>query len=165
VGRVVRVDLTCSADPRFAGSEGKVASLKRRDRKSPAPVVYVVDDDPSIRRAVGRLMLSAHYDTELFASAEEFLAYARPARPACLVLDLWLPGMGGIELQRQLTEAGETLPVVVITGLGDEQLRQRALAGGALAVLDKPFEDEHLLGEVRRALTRGADSLPVQRRQ
>jgi FixJ family two-component response regulator len=107
-------------------------------------------------------MLSAQYNTELFASAEEFLAYARPALPACLVLDLWLPGMGGIELQRQLTEAGETLPVVVITGLGDEQLRELALAGGALAVIDKPFEDEELLGEVRRALVPDANGAPVR---
>ena len=137
--------------------------MKRRGRKGSVPLIYVVDDDSSIRRAVGRVMLSANYDTMLFASAEEFLAYARPARPACLVLDLWLPGMGGIELQRQLTEAGETLPVVVITGLGDEQLHERALEGGALAVLDKPFEDEQLLGEVRRALALVMGSGPVSR--
>jgi FixJ family two-component response regulator len=134
---------------------GKEARVKRRDPKAPAAIVYVVDDELSIRRAVGRIFLLAGYAVETFASAADFLAYPRPALPACLVLDLWLPGMGGLELQARLTEAGDPLPVVVITGLVDEGLSRRALAGGALAVLEKPFEDEHLLAEIKRALCLG----------
>jgi FixJ family two-component response regulator len=133
--------------------------VKRGDLKVLAPLIYVVDDDPSIRRAVGRLMQAAGYATQLFATADEFVAFTRPACPACLVLDLWLPGMGGLELQHRLAEAGETLPIVVITGLADEAVRTLALKAGALAVLDKPFEDEQLLGQVRRALAQSAGAV------
>jgi FixJ family two-component response regulator len=125
---------------------------KRRSGKARDPIVYVVDDDDSIRRAIGRLLQAAGYATALFASAREFLDYERPRCPACLILDIWLPGMGGLELQSRLAEAGERLPVVMITGHGDEVVRALALAGGARAVLDKPFGEEQLLEEIRLAL-------------
>jgi FixJ family two-component response regulator len=134
-----------------------VGSSRRRRTQVPRPIVFVIDDDPSIRRAIGRLLHSSGYAAELFASAEEFLAYERPPRPACLVLDLWLPGMRGLELQARLAESGDPLPVVVITGHADKTFGLMALASGARAVLDKPFDDEDLLAEVRSALSQGKD--------
>jgi FixJ family two-component response regulator len=118
-----------------------------------APMVAVVDDDASVRRALGRMLSAAGFGVETFASALEFLDRAS-ADVACLVLDVRLPGMTGLDLQRRLAETGRALPIVMITGHGSVDVRDRALASGAVAVLDKPFSDETLLGAIRTALAR-----------
>jgi FixJ family two-component response regulator len=116
------------------------------------PLVVVVDDDPSIRRALTRLLRSASLDAESFASAGELLAQNGFFHPACLILDVHLPDMNGISLLRQLVAAAPGRPVVMITGDRDPELRRQALQAGAVAVLAKPFDEQRLLDEVRRAL-------------
>ena len=123
--------------------------------RSAPPLVLVVDDDPSVRKALQRLFRSAAYPVETFASAAEFLAYDVPAGAACLVLDIRMPGISGLDLQQQLAATRPELPIVVITGHADAETRQRALAGGAVAVLYKPFDDQALLDAVARAIVRG----------
>jgi FixJ family two-component response regulator len=115
-------------------------------------VVYVVDDDPSICTALGRLLQTADLASETFPSAKAFLAHPVSDRPACLVLDLRLPGPSGLELQQALSQAGRNLPIVFITGHGDVPSTVRAMKGGAVDFLQKPFNDEDLLDCVRRAL-------------
>ena len=115
-------------------------------------VVYVVDDDPSICTALGRLLQTADLASETFPSAKAFLAHPVSDQPACLVLDLRLPGPSGLELQQALSQAGRKLPIVFITGHGDVPSTVRAMKGGAVDFLQKPFNDEDLLDCVRRAL-------------
>ena len=115
-------------------------------------VVYVVDDDPSICTALGRLLQTADLASETFPSAKAFLAHPVSDRPACLVLDLRLPGPSGLELQQALSQTGRNLPIVFITGYGDVPSTVRAMKGGAVDFLQKPFNDEDLLDCVRRAL-------------
>lgn len=116
------------------------------------PLVVVVDDDPSIRKALARLLRAASLEVEVFGSAGDLLARNGSLRPACLILDVHLPDMNGISLLRQLVAATPGLPVVMITGDKDPELRLRALQAGAAAVLAKPFDEERLLDEIRRAL-------------
>jgi FixJ family two-component response regulator len=118
------------------------------------PVVLILDDDVSIRRSMGRLFRSVRLEVEVFASAGELMAYQRPPRPACLVLDLYLPDMNGIDLLGQLATTDPELPVVVITGHVDESLRQRALSAGAIAFLTKPYDEQALLDAIQAALFR-----------
>lgn len=118
------------------------------------PVVLILDDDVSIRRSMGRLFRSVRLEVEGFASAGELLAYQRPARPACLVLDLYLPDVNGLDLLGQLAITDPELPVVVITGHVDESLRQRALRAGATAFLTKPYDEQALLDAIQAALFR-----------
>jgi FixJ family two-component response regulator len=120
--------------------------------------VLVVDDDASVRKAVRRLLRSAGYLVEVFAGAGDFLAHPPPLDAGCLVLDIRMPGISGLDLQQQLAMTRPELPIVIITGHGDADLRQRALAGGAVAVLYKPFDDEALLASVARAIAGGAPS-------
>jgi len=121
---------------------------------SDTAVVYVVDDDPAICTALGRLLQSADLTTETFPSAKAFLAHPVADRPACLVLDLRLPGPSGLELQQALHQAGRDLPIIFITGYGDVPSTVRAMKGGAVDFLQKPFNDQDLLGSVERALAR-----------
>ncbi|HSF05446.1 MAG TPA: response regulator [Methylomirabilota bacterium] len=115
-------------------------------------VVYVVDDDAGIRKALGRLFRSVGLDVLTFPTAQAFIDTAPPHRPACLVLDVRLPGLGGLDLQSRLGPDQQTLPVVFITGYGNVPMSVRAMKGGAVDFLQKPFEDEDLLAAVRRAL-------------
>src|SRR5262245_20392579 len=105
----------------------------------PTPFVAVVDDDPAFRKAVGRLLRAAGFRVEELASAEEFLTYRRPDAPGCLVLDLQMPGVDGLELQRRLVAADAALPIVFITAHGDIPTTVRAMKGGAVDFLPKPF--------------------------
>ena len=115
--------------------------------------ILVVDDDAPVRQALGRLFKSAGYEVQLFASAEEYLAQrAARSRPACLVLDMRMPGMGGLALQRAIAGTARALPIVFITGHADENARTQALAAGAIAVLQKPLDEEILLDAIRTAL-------------
>jgi RNA polymerase sigma factor (sigma-70 family) len=117
-------------------------------------VVYVVDDDESVCRALGRLIRSAGLMVETFRSAKAFLEYTVPDRPACLVLDLRLPGPSGLDLQAALRQSGREIPIVFITGHGDVPTSVRAMKSGAIDFLQKPFNDQELLDCVQRALAR-----------
>ena len=117
-----------------------------------APRILVVDDDGPVRKALGRLFRGAGYEVELFPSAEEYLKREPAGPPACLVLDMRMPGMGGLALQRAIGGTAKSLPIVFVTGHADEEARAQALAGGAIAVLQKPLDEEILLEAIRRAL-------------
>ncbi len=120
----------------------------------PAPVVFVVDDDASIRAALDSLFRSVGLAVRSFGSAQEFLSEPPADGPACLVLDVRLPGMSGLDLQRQLAERDTALPIVVITGHGDIPMTVRAMRAGAVEFLSKPFRDQDLLDAVQQALDR-----------
>jgi DNA-binding NtrC family response regulator len=115
--------------------------------------VYVVDDDVSAREGVARLIRSAGVMTQTFASGEEFLATARPKNPSCLVLDLNLPGLTGLELQQELAKSGVQVPIIFLTGHGDIPMTVRALKAGAVNFLTKPFDDQELLNAIDQCLT------------
>lgn len=117
------------------------------------PLVVVMDDDPSILRALDRLLRSAGLSVETFASAAELLARESPVRPMCLVLDIHLSDMNGLDVLRRIIAADQGPPVLIITGERDPALREQALQAGASAFLLKPFDEEQLLEEVRRALS------------
>lgn len=120
----------------------------------PNPVIAVVDDDHSLRNALGRLLRSAGCAVETFGTANEFLARVATPTPDCLVLDVRMPGISGLDLQRRLATDHPELPIVIITGHASCGLRQRALDAGAVAVLDKPFDERNLLDAVGQALGR-----------
>lgn len=115
------------------------------------PTVFVVDDDPSVRKALRRLLRSAGLHVETFESAEEFLQFERNDGPSCLVLDIQMPGLSGLQLQEQLATSGSTLPVIFITAYEDTNVRTRALDQGAARFLEKPFDDDVLLDAIRSA--------------
>lgn len=117
------------------------------------PLVHVVDDDVSICRALERLLKSAGYDVITHASATEFLEARRSSAPSCLVLDIRMPAVDGITLQRQLVREGAAIPTIFITAHDDPKTRAEALQAGASAYLTKPFDDEALLGAIRQALS------------
>jgi FixJ family two-component response regulator len=116
-----------------------------------SPIVFVVDDDRRIREALSRLISSAGLSVSTFASATEFLECEKPDMPACLLLDLQLPGIGGLELQQQLAN-GDAPPIVFITGHGDVPSTVRAMKAGAVEFLSKPFGDDELLGAIATAI-------------
>lgn len=120
-------------------------------------VVYVVDDDDAVCRALARLVRSVGLSAETFRSARAFLEHAAPDRPACLILDMRLPGPSGLDLQEALSQAGRDIPIVFITGHGDVSSSVRAMKGGAVDFLQKPFNDQELLDCVQRALTRSRE--------
>ena len=122
--------------------------MDERDR----PAVSVVDDDASLRRSLGNLLRSVGFGVETFASAEEFLRFAQREDTGCLVLDLGLTGMSGLDLLQHLAVADSHIPVVVLTAHGDEETRRRSLQAGAVAFLEKPFRSAALLDAVRAAL-------------
>lgn len=116
--------------------------------------VFVVDDDPDIRAAMHRLLETVGLHAELFAAAPDFLQHKMPEVPSCLVLDLRLPGMSGLEVQRRLIEAGVTIPIIFITAHGDIPTSVRAMKSGAVEFLTKPFRDKDLLDAIEQALER-----------
>ena len=116
--------------------------------------VYVVDDDASIRQAIQALLKSVGLRSEAFSSAQEFLARKMAEGPSCLVLDVRLPGLSGLDFQRQLAEADVLIPIIFITGHGDIQMSVKAMKSGAVEFLTKPFHDQDLLDAVQQALER-----------
>jgi FixJ family two-component response regulator len=114
--------------------------------------VYVVDDDPAIGRSLCRLIRTVGLEAVAFSSARAFLEHPRPTGPACLVLDVRMPGLGGLDLQAQLEASRNTLPIVFITGHGNVPTSVRAMKGGAVDFLQKPFNDDELIAAVQRAL-------------
>jgi RNA polymerase sigma factor (sigma-70 family) len=118
------------------------------------PVVFIVDDDASVRDALKSLIRSVGLRVELFGSAREFLQRGRPDVPSCLVLDVRLPGIGGLDLQRQLADANVQTPIIFITAHGDIPMSVRAMKAGAVEFLTKPFRDQDLLDAIQIALER-----------
>jgi FixJ family two-component response regulator len=117
-------------------------------------MVFVVDDDPSVRASIQGLLKSASLRSESFGTAEEFLRSNRPDGPSCLVLDVSLPGINGLDFQRQLADAGIQIPIIFITGHGDIPMTVKAMKSGAVEFLTKPFHDQDLLDAIRQALDR-----------
>jgi FixJ family two-component response regulator len=116
------------------------------------PRVAVVDDDVSVRRALERLLRAAGFDPSTFGSAHELFYFLETQRPDCLILDLHMPGMNGLEVQRRLRETGIRLPVVVITGHDEPETRAQCLTAGAAEYLCKPLNDQALIGAIQSAL-------------
>jgi FixJ family two-component response regulator len=124
-----------------------------------APIVFVVDDDISVRESLELLILEAGWHPELFASAQEFLSRPRPSGPSCLLLDVGLPDLNGLELQKRMASDRLTMPIVFITGRGDIPMTVQAMKAGAIEFLTKPFDPEQLLGAIRGALECSRESL------
>jgi len=120
-----------------------------------AEIVYVVDDDESVRRSLSRLLRSAGLNVETFPSAQAFLSRELPDRTACLVLDVRLPGLSGLDLQAALKQAGRAMPIVFISGSSDVPVSVQAMKEGAIDFLQKPFDDDQLLSAIAGALARG----------
>jgi FixJ family two-component response regulator len=117
-------------------------------------LITVVDDDESVREALENLISSVGFEVKLFASAEDFLDSDTPLQTDCALLDVRLPGITGLELQRRLAADGQSIPVIIITAQGDDKTRDEAVAGGAVAFLKKPFKEEVLLAALESALKR-----------
>ena len=116
------------------------------------PIVFVVDDDPSMRPAMESLIRSIGLRVKSFASAHDFLHYERPEAPACLVLDVRLPGLSGLDLQHELASVGNPIPIIFITGHGDIPMSVQAMKSGAIDFLPKPFRDQQLLDAIQLAI-------------
>ena len=118
------------------------------------PKVFIIDDDAGVRAAIQGLLKSEGLQSEGFESAEEFLKTERPDGPSCLILDVSLPGINGLEFQQQLRDAGLQVPIIFITGHGDIPMSVKAMKSGALEFLTKPFRDDTLLEAIRQALAK-----------
>jgi len=123
------------------------------------PIVYVVDDDISVREALEALIREAGWRAGVFASAQEFLLHARDACPRCLILDVTLPDLNGLDLQEQIAAERAEMPIIFITGYGDVPMTVRAMKAGAVEFLTKPFGDEALLSAIRGAIERSEIAL------
>lgn len=122
-----------------------------RKGSDPQPVVFVIDDDPSVREALGSLLRSVGLRAELFGSAAEFLRAPRADAPSCLVLDVRLPGLSGLDFQAELAKANIRIPIVFMTGYGDIPMTVKAMKAGAVEFLTKPFRDQDMLDAVQHA--------------
>jgi FixJ family two-component response regulator len=141
-----------------------VESLSARNAQAPRaplpdPVVFVLDDDLSVRESLESLILSCGWKTQTFASAEEFLRYARPARASCLILDLHLPGENGLQLQQRIAADAPEMPIIFITAYGNVPTSVRAMKAGAVEFLTKPLSDDALLVAIAEALARSRATL------
>ena len=123
-------------------------------RSGSTPTVFVVDDDDDVRVSIAELLRSAGLRAETFATAQEFLGRERGDGPSCLVLDLQLPGMDGLDVQRELARSGDSMPIIFLTGHGDIPTTVKAMKSGAVEFLTKPFDDERLLDAIQQALER-----------
>ena len=122
----------------------------------PDQTVFIVDDDQAVREALGALLAAKRYKVETFASAEDFLAALQPGRTGCLVADVRMAGMSGLDLQRELGRRGQPIPTVIITGHGDVPLAVAALKAGAVDFLEKPFDSDAILASIEDSLRRAA---------
>ena len=126
------------------------------------PIVIVIDDDASFRRSTERLIRSAGHKVQTLASAAEFLKTKRPDTPACVVLDVRMPGLSGLDLQKELARAGIQIPLIFITGHGDIPMSVQAMKAGAVEFLTKPFREQDLLDAIEQALQRDRAALRAQ---
>ena len=122
--------------------------------RADAPTVFVIDDDAGVRASIRELLKSASLRSVSFGTAEEFLRCKLPTGPSCLVLDVSLPGVNGLDLQRALADAGAQIPIIFITGHGDIPMTVKAMKSGAVEFLTKPFQDQDLLDAIHQALDR-----------
>ena len=127
-----------------------------------APVVFVVDDDISVRESLELLIRSAGWEPELFASAQAFLASPRVHAPSCLILDVNLPDLSGLDLQKRLAADRSDMPIIFITGYGDVPMTVKAMKAGAVEFLTKPFGDDVLLSAIRNAIDRSQAALDAE---
>src|SRR5689334_19305588 len=141
--------------PAGEGDAGRVTDAE--------PTVFVVDDDASVRRSTERLIRSMGFGVQTFASAKEFTDHARVTSPGCLVLDVHLPGLSGLDLQEQLAQAGIHLPIIFITGRGSIPMSVRAMKSGAVEFLTKPTRPRDLLDAIRAAIERDRASHHARR--
>ncbi len=125
-------------------------------------MVFVVDDDPQVRASIQGLLKSAGLRSECFETAEQFLQRQPPGGPSCLIVDVSLPGISGLDFQQQLKKAGLQIPIVFITAHGDIPMTVKAMKSGAVEFLTKPFEDQDLLSAVRQALARDTGRREVE---
>ena len=123
-----------------------------------APTVFVVDDDAAVRKSLRWLIESVSLQVETFGTAQEFLEASDPKRPGCLVLDVRLPGLSGLEVQEQLASRGVRLPTIVITGHGDVPMAVRAFKAGAIDFIEKPFSDQQLLDRIQQAIRQDGEA-------
>ncbi len=128
----------------------------------PGPTVFVVEDDASVREALSSLIRSVGLRVEMFSSAHEFLRHKRPDAAACLVLDVRLPGLSGLDLQRELAGSDNAIPIIFITGHGDIPMSVRAMKAGAIEFLTKPFRDQDLLDAIQQAIERDRAALALR---
>lgn len=135
-------------------------SLKAQTMRDISPIIFVVDDDISVRESLELLIRSAGWRAETFASGQDFLVRPRADVPCCLLLDVTLPGLNGLDLQRQLADRTE-MPIIFITGHGDVPMTVRAMKGGAVEFLTKPLKDDVLLDAIRGAVERSRVALRV----
>jgi FixJ family two-component response regulator len=140
------------------------ASALDQELKSPlmshaTPIVFVVDDDVSVRESLELLIQCAGWQAETFASAREFLGRSRPVAPSCLILDVSLPDLSGLDLQKRIAADRTEMPIIFITGHGDVPMTVQAMKAGAVEFLTKPFGDDVLLGAIRDALERSHTAL------
>jgi len=127
-----------------------------------SPMVFVIDDDAGVRTSIQGLLKSVGLRSETFGTAQEFLRSKRQDGPSCLVLDVRLPGVNGLDFQRQLSDAGLRIPIIFITGHGDIPMTVRAMKSGAVEFLTKPFKDQDLLDAINQALDRDRAILQLQ---
>jgi FixJ family two-component response regulator len=126
--------------------------MSKQEMSKPESIVYVVDDDESVREAIQSLIRSVGLHVEAFASAQDFLRSKRPDVPGCLVLDIRLPGFSGLQLQRKLADADIRIPIVFMTGHGDIPMTVKAMKAGAVEFLTKPFRDQDLLDAIQQSI-------------
>lgn len=129
------------------------------------PVVYVVDDDEKVRKALAWLLASVGLESKGFASARDFLGQVTAARPSCVLLDLRMPQMGGLELQERLTARGLDIPIIFVTGYGDVPTAVRAMRAGAIDFIEKPFSDQTLIECVQQAMSRSIEQHKAREEQ
>jgi FixJ family two-component response regulator len=164
--RISHTLIECHGERPWAGlNDGPGRSfdlLLEMSREKPGPeskaIVFVVDDDVFVRDALESLVRSAGFEVETFASAHDFLDHRKPDGPSCLVLDVRLPGLSGLDLQKRIREANREIPIVFITGHGDVPTSVRAMKAGAVEFLIKPFSDQDLLDAIEQAIKRDASA-------
>ncbi len=139
--------------------------MSKPNDKALSPTIYVVDDDDGMRRALDTLLSTVGYKTAVFSRPKEFLAGFRGDSPGCLVLDIRMPDMSGLEVQQQLNRMGSTLPVIFITGHGDVPMAVQAMKEGAFEFIQKPFRDQDLLDRINHALKQDAENRSVVARR
>lgn len=133
--------------------------------KSAIPLIYVVDDDDGMRRALDALLCTVGYKTAVYSRPAEFLANFKVDAPSCLVLDIRMPEMSGLEVQQQLNRMGSTMPVIFITGHGDVPMAVQAMKEGAFEFIQKPFRDQDLLDRINHALKEDAENRSIVARR
>ena len=129
----------------------------------PQPMIFIVDDDPSIRTFLNRLIGSIGYRAKVFASGEGLLLGPRPDFPACIILDVQMPGLSGLDLQRELARIEPQLPIIFVTGHGDIPMSVQAMKAGAVGFFTKPFRNQDLLDAIREGIARDRESLRLKK--